>query len=288
MPTLATRKKIIHYLKQHVSFNEKEERERLKKLENDDSIIEINHDNQLVGIFQVTRWNSFAHNRCAEIILACDTNDKVLLVANHMLKQLIDALKSEGVSMITSCVNNDYSQISNVFQHVNFKKWYGYVFMKHNQSQQPTSTLTKRNIIEDDFEIYCHEMGQCFIPMREAMDIKPYNVVDSLFSSAQSKEKEFKHWIKNSNNTWMYFNQDNTWVGSGLIVDNDLDDIFVVQEFQNRGYGRQIVIDLINESQKRQFNPFIGYVAWNKKAGYLYESCGFIEYMSCTYFRCFL
>lgn len=288
MRTLETRKKIVRYLKQHSSFNEKEECERLKKLENDDSIIEINHENQLVGVFQVNRWNSFAHNQCAEIILACNSNDEVLLLAKHRLKQLIDSLKSEGVSMITSCVNNDYSQISDVFQDFNFKKWYGYVFMKHNQSQQATSTLIKRNIKEDDFEMYYHEMGKCFIPMREAMDIKPYNVVDSLFSNAQSKEKEFKNWLKNFNNTWMYFNRDNTWVGSGLIVDNDLDDIFVVEGFQNKGYGRQIVIDLINESQKRQFVPFIGYVAWNKKAGYLYESCGFVEYMNCTYFRCYV
>lgn len=288
MRTLNDRVKILNYLKQHMSFNEKEEQERLEKLKDDDSIIEIIQRNQLVGIFQVNRWNSLIHNKCAEIILACDLEQDVLLLAKHMLKDLIDSLKSEGVSMIKTCVNNKNQEISDVFQNLDFKSWYGYVFMRHNQSQQPKSTLTKRNIKDDDFDMYYQEMGQCFVPMREAMDIKPYNVVELLFNSEESKEKEFNNWIKNANNTWMYFNQDNKWVGSGLIVDNDLDDIFVVRSFQNKGYGRQIVLDLINESQKRQFNPFIGYVAWNKKAGYLYESCGFVEYMSCTYYRYFL
>ena len=159
------------------------------------------------------------------------------------------------------------------------------VAMKHDGSVQPASTLHKRTIEKEDFKEYYHHMGLCFVPMRQAMDIRPYNVVDALFNDDKAIEKEFKGWYENKEHSFMYFNNNNQWVGCGLLNGSDMDDIFVLEYHQKHGYGSQIVRDLLNHAQKNNIQLYTGSVVYNKHAGQLYEDHGFVPYKEVTYYR---
>ena len=288
MRTQTETEKILEYLKEHRSFNAKEEKERLISLQNDQNIhIIINDNNQMIGVVEVERWNHFVYGPSAAIVLSYDQQSHATKYAQSMLATVIKTLKKEGVVMLMAMVNDKTQDIMNQFYHLGFQDWYGYVFQKHNNQPLPRCDLSKRPIESTDFDMYCEVMGECFVPMREAMDIPPYNIIEQLWATEQKKEETFKEWLDHQHSTWMYFDDDQ-WVGTGLLVNEDIDDVFINPDLQGKGYGRQIIYDLVETAYSRDIVPYIGYVKWNKRAGKLYESCGFETYLSVSHLRLFL
>src|SRR5690554_687640 len=98
-------------------------------------------------------------------------------------------------------------------------------------------------------------------------------------------KKSSKGGMKIRNTLFMYFNNNNQWVGCGLLNGSDMDDIFVLEYHQKHGYGSQIVRDLLNHAQKNNIQLYTGYVVYNKHAGQLYEDHGFVPYKEVTYYR---
>ncbi len=288
MRTHAQAAVLFEFLKQHQSYDENEAKERIETLKEDPNVQEIYDDHgQIQGVMQTRRSNNFIHGPSASITIGCEQNEKIIAKAEVMLIAMLQTLRNEGVNMVVSVSNDSFPLLEAMLTRHGMKPWYGYVFMKHDGRDVPVSPLTKRPIQPEDFMRYHRVMGECFVPMRQAMDIRPYDVIDQILSDSEKFQKTYDEWLENAHSSWMYFDQDE-WVGAGLFYNQDIDDVFIPPNVQGKGYGRMITHDLIHEAKKRGFDPYIGYVKWNERAGKLYLSCGFIPFLSVTYHRMFL
>lgn len=276
---------IFSWLQKQKSYSEKEKSERLKSLIDDEKIM-IYQDEQgdIRGVIEYSTWNSFIHGPSASMTISCEKSLDVIASIQKYAHQLILKFQLDGVKMITASVNDETEYIKEMMELSGLRPWYGYVCMKHDGRDLPECSLDKRVIQPEDFQAYCDVMGLCFVPMREAMDIRPYNVTDMFFQTEEKQKETYEGWMENQENTFMY-KKDGKWVGSGLLTGEDIDDIFVLPEFQNHGFGREIVYDLVAVAKKKGIMPYIGYVKWNRWAGHLYESCGFVPYLSQTMYR---
>jgi len=66
-------------------------------------------------------------------------------------------------------------------------------------------------------------------------------------------------------------------IGSVACYGNEIDDLIVNKIFQNRGYGKQLLLWGMNHIRQKSNEPILLHVAkWNEKALMLYEN---VEYM---------
>ena len=103
-----------------------------------------------------------------------------------------------------------------------------------------------------------------FRPMREALDIKPYDWYDD-DRAILSKAYE------------IYLLTDgDELIGSVSLKENEIDDLFVSDSFRREGYGRKILIWAMNQLALQGADEFILHVAeWNSGAVKLYLDEGF-------------
>lgn len=288
MRTMDEAQQIFKWLKKQKSYSEKEKNEKLKSLLDDEKIIVSKDDEgNVLGVIEYSTWISFIHGSSASIAVSCEKSLDVIESMSEQLHLLLQKFQSDGVRMVTASVSDETEYIKEMIEQIGLAVWYGYVSMKHDGRDLPSCSLDKRLIHPADFRDYCDVMGLCFVPMREAMDIRPYNVAEMFFHSEEKQKETYEGWMENQANTFMY-EVNGQWVGSGLLTDEDIDDIFVLPQFQHQGYGREIVYDLVDVAKQKGITPYIGYVKWNKWAGHLYESCGFVPYLSQTMYRMFL
>ena len=66
-------------------------------------------------------------------------------------------------------------------------------------------------------------------------------------------------------------------IGSIACYGNEIDDLIVNKEFQNRGYGKQLLLWGMNHIRQTSNEPILLHVAkWNDKAFMLYKKVGFV------------
>lgn len=86
-------------------------------------------------------------------------------------------------------------------------------------------------------------------------------------------------------NTYLFFHGD-AWVGSAMILGNEIDELFVVPSEKGRGYGRRILQDCVNQIIERGYgDAFLKVVDWNKQTIGMYKQLGFMEYVNMKYLR---
>ena len=101
----------------------------------------------------------------------------------------------------------------------------------------------------------------CYHGMRVALDIKPYDFIqdDSFFK-------------KGMDGVYLLI-ENGKLIGSVALKGSEIDDLIVAQEFQNKGYGKQILLWALENIKS---DEIILHVAqWNQKAIRLYEKNGF-------------
>jgi GNAT superfamily N-acetyltransferase len=158
--------------------------------------------------------------------------------------------------------------------------------MIYTGQRQIENHLTMRLYEESDFFDYYVALGECFTPMRQALDIVPYNVFEDRKEERLVKLRA--EMLKNRENIFMFYDGD-TWVGSSLINQEDIDDLFVVPSLMGKGYGRLILQSTINRCLDRNMEHiYLGVVHWNVKAKNLYLKTGFNEIKSINYMRRFI
>lgn len=100
--------------------------------------------------------------------------------------------------------------------------------------------------------------------MRKALEVKPYYFYNS-FEQMKNKEKDNFVLIK-----------DGEIIGAVACYGNEIDDLIVNPNYQNQGYGKELLLWGMNYIRKQNNEPITLHVAkWNQKATKLYEKVGF-------------
>ena len=119
------------------------------------------------------------------------------------------------------------------------------------------------------FELYSEhyktEYNSAYRPMREALEIRPY---DWFCEGGASLEE---------NPDIFLLLEDNDLVGSVACYKNELDDLFVRNKYKGKGYGRKLMLWGMKHIAAQGYKDVILHVAeWNKNAVQMYVNEGFI------------
>ena len=118
---------------------------------------------------------------------------------------------------------------------------------------------------EEYFEEYMAIYNACFYEMRKALDIEPYNFYSEYLQVSEKKDNIFILLDKGK------------LVGSVACYGNEIDDLIVDKAFQNKGYGRQLLLWGMHYIRCNNDEPITLHVAqWNRKALELYRKVGFV------------
>lgn len=127
-----------------------------------------------------------------------------------------------------------------------------------------SSPLKLRNYADKDYEEYARICNSCFSEMRKALEITPLDCCESREKLLQKKSQIF------------IFEADGKLVGSVALYDNEIDDLFVDEAFQGKGYGRALLEFAVSTLQNQDKSPIILHVAdRNQKAIKMYLNFGF-------------
>ena len=114
------------------------------------------------------------------------------------------------------------------------------------------------------FKQYMKIYNACFYEMRKALDIEPYNFLND-YEQISEKSKDI-----------FLFVWEEEIIGSVACYGTEIDDLIVNKKFQNKGYGKQLLLWGINYIRQSSNESVSLHVAkWNEKALKLYEKVGF-------------
>ena len=103
--------------------------------------------------------------------------------------------------------------------------------------------------------------NECYHPMREALDIRPYDYIqdDSFFDAGMDK-------------VYLLANK-NVIIGSVRINGQEIDDLIVNRPYQGLGFGKELLLWALEHIHAKRVRLHVA--AWNSKAICLYQKTGF-------------
>lgn len=136
--------------------------------------------------------------------------------------------------------------------------------MKYDKAYVEQSKLDCIPFENRYFEQYKSIYNECFYDMRKALEIEPYNFLSDY---EQIREKVSDIYL---------LVEDGEIVGSVACYGNEIDDLIVNKKYQQRGYGKQLLLWGMQQIRKENDKPITLHVAeWNRNALGLYKNVGF-------------
>jgi len=275
---------ILELINKHHSITEEEKKGKRKELEDGKKVLVYDQEGVKGVCILDIRYNPHFGNFCDMLI---SLNDELTLnEAEELWQSVQPVLKEKEVAVIATYNREANGETLNFYKEKGFKDWFGIKHMEYKGGVFEKNNLTYRNFQEEDFEMYNNLCGEAFSPMREANDIRPFN----FFTGAlpENVEKIKKGNIENKDSIYL-FDDNDVYVGSVIIADNGVDDVYVDPSLQGKGYGRKIMEAAINIAFEKNFKEIkLGVVEWNVKAYNLYKSLGFEEYDGLKFHRMFI
>lgn len=144
------------------------------------------------------------------------------------------------------------------------KSFYVYE-MKYEGRAPIIDTAQITPFCEKYYSQYERIYNECFYEMREALDVRPYSFYSDIEQIRGRMENIF------------VLMQDETIIGSVGCYGTEIDDLIVNKQFQNRGYGRTLLLWAIHHIRTHTDEPITIHVAeWNQNAIRLYKKNGFV------------
>lgn len=277
---------IIELFDLHNELSEAEEKEKRKELEDGGKVLVYEDKGEVKGICSYMFWKNSELGSCAEIIMSVKDDSKLNEIADSLWESVQAPLKEKEVVVLMAHYNKKHNRWREFYSEKEFEQWFGIHGMIYKGGKYEETKLSFRNYEENDFDEYYTYLGQCFSPMRKANDIRPFDIFQG--SSAEKIEKLKKEALEVKDTIYMFYDGENL-VGSSIIKQEEIDDVFVISKYQGKGYGRKIMQATLNLALQRNFDKItLGAVAWNKVAINLYESLGFEIYQSFEHRRLIL
>lgn len=136
--------------------------------------------------------------------------------------------------------------------------------MQYEKRYVEQSNITCMPFTVQYFAEYKRIYNECFYDMRKALEIEPYNF---LHDYEQMEEK--------AGDIYLLVNDDEI-IGSVACYGNEIDDLIVNQKYQQKGYGKQLLLWGMQHIRKKNDAPITLHVAeWNQNALTLYKKVGF-------------
>lgn len=137
--------------------------------------------------------------------------------------------------------------------------------MKYSREDIEKCDITCIPFEQKYFQEYMKIYNACFYEMREVLDIKPYNFLSN-YEQIDEKSKDIFLLVI-----------DGEIIGSVACYGSEIDDLIVNKRFQNKGYGKQLLLWGMNYIRQNSQQPISLHVAkWNEKALKLYDKVGFV------------
>ena len=137
--------------------------------------------------------------------------------------------------------------------------------MKYNNHVVECCNINCVAFEEKHFVDYMNIYNECFYDMRKALDRKPYNFLS-----------EYKQIANQINDIYLLI-ENNQIIGSVACYGNEVDDLIVNKKYQNKGYGKKLLLWAMNLIRKSNNDPITLHVAkWNENALKLYTNIGFV------------
>lgn len=239
----------------------------------------VKNDN-IAGLCSMEFWNNPDLGSSAEIIMSVyepisDINE-FNEIAENLWSSAQEKLQEKKVYQLLTSYEDHKDHWHTFFENKGFDKWFKVHGMVYKGDGELKESLTYRNYTDEDFDMYYTTLGQCFYPMRSSIDIRPHNVYDN--KDPKRLKNMRKQTLKEKDRTYMFYDG-NTFVGSSIIKEEELDDVFVVTELQGKGYGKRIMESTIKlQLQNNPEKITLGVLDWNVPAFNLYKKSGFEVY----------
>jgi len=136
--------------------------------------------------------------------------------------------------------------------------------MKYINTIVENSDIVCITFAKEYFQEYMRIYNECFYEMRKALDIQPYNFLNS-----------YEQIVKKVKDIYLLVDKDEI-IGSIACYGNEIDDLIVNKTFQHRGYGKQLLLWGMQRIRENNNEPITLHVAkWNNDALMLYKKVGF-------------
>lgn len=136
--------------------------------------------------------------------------------------------------------------------------------MRYGKEDMEKSNISCIPFEQKYFQQYMKIYNACFYEMRKALDIEPYNFLS-----------DYKQIREKSKDIFLLVSEDEI-IGSVACYGSEIDDLIVNEKYQNKGYGKQLLLWGMNHIRQVSKGPILLHVAkWNEKALMLYEKVGF-------------
>ncbi len=270
---------ILHFLSQHVDPSDLEDYN--KRLEKESGIFLVVHGENMVGV-SFLKDNLHEHRGYTlDIDLKIDQEyhtQEVFQALFGVIDQFIEDKHSQFIS-ISALSQFDFIHL--YLREHGYEQWFVLKKMVHDGRDLPHHDLTYRHYEDQDFAMYFQGLGDAFYPMRHAMDITPHHVCNEASDKKVADERESL--LKEKDTMYLFFEKEN-YIGAVTILGTEIDDFYVVDQFQGKGYGRKIIEFSVNFAKELSNKPvFLTVVDWNEKGKKLYQSVGF-QFVETTIF----
>lgn len=273
--------KVFIFLSDNFKSNRNLIDEYLSKINQENTIL-VREENKILAVCRLDFGVHESRGQTLDIDIQIGqsySKKDILYPLYQAIEPLIISHHSQFV--VTSCNANDNDSIQ-FWNHQGFMTWFVLKTMVHDSRSINKHELKYRNYQDSDFEMYFKGLGDAFEPMRRAMDISPYNVSHV---SSEKMAKERKAFIEESSKIFIFFDKE-SYVGTAILDDNEIDDLYVCQAFQGQGYGRKILETIMHIAMEKCEQPMrLTVVDWNVKAKKLYHSVGFNVIKTKIFFR---
>lgn len=268
----------------HHPLMESEEEELRKELMEGINIKVIDSDDGLKGMYNLHLWVSPSWGNSGELVLSVR---EVIGDRRIVLEELLDRAEQEidtnELDFVMASFEEKDNDQNELYKTRGFNDWFAVYGMIYQGGKKPYTGLHWRIYSEEDFEAYHIAMGDAFERMRRELDIRPYNVFED--TSRERVEVLNKQMEGLADNTIIFF-EDDLWVGSAMILNNEIGEVFVVPEQKKRGYGKRILNSCVNlVCEKGYERVFLNVVDWNLDAIQMYLQEGFQKYVQMKYVR---
>ncbi|MBB6217762.1 ribosomal protein S18 acetylase RimI-like enzyme [Anaerosolibacter carboniphilus] len=251
--------RVLEFLKRELeTVNEDRIKEELKNIDNNRLIYESNSE-----IYGFTVAISNKELKRGKVILYVSETKRRNGIGEQLYLAALGYLERQDINYITTEIRTEKNHTGDFFIHRGFNKRYGYHSMMYTGGKV-NSDLQLINYDDNYYEAYKKVYEDCFFEMRKELGFKPYRDCSSADKLIANKDKIF------------LLLDSQELIGSVLLLDNEIDDLIVNEEYQGQGYGKKLINFGINYCQSRgDKNISLGVIDWNAKAIALYVNSGF-------------